>query len=133
MFTNDPRNCGVGRARTPSTGIVVHSQTLPLVTWEYEVSGESKTESTAKRTVGGAAIGNIFGAFAGGGKEATIEAGTGASVGAGSEIICSCNGLHRVPFSVASIGFYALLRLKTFYALFRLRYSTGGLAELVPL
>src|SRR5579864_731731 len=69
------------------TGIVVHDQTVPLVTGEYEVSGKSKGESTAKRTVGGAAIGSIIGALAGGGKGAAIGAGTGAGVGAGSEII----------------------------------------------
>src|SRR5271165_2978121 len=69
------------------TGIVVHGQTVPLVTGEYEVSGKSKGESTAKRTVGGAAIGTLIGALAGGGKGAAIGAGTGAGVGAGSEII----------------------------------------------
>ncbi len=69
------------------TGIVVHGQTVPLVTGEYEVSGKSKGESTAKRTVGGAALGSIIGALAGGGKGAAIGAGTGAGVGAGSEII----------------------------------------------
>ena len=69
------------------TGIVVHGQTVPLVTGEYEVSGTSKGESTAKRTVGGAAIGSIIGALAGGGKGAAIGAGTGAGVGAASEII----------------------------------------------
>ena len=69
------------------TGIVVHGQTVPLVTGEYEVSGKSKGESTAKRTVGGAAIGGIIGALAGGGKGAAIGAGTGAGVGAVSEII----------------------------------------------
>lgn len=69
------------------TGIVVHGQTVPLVTGEYEVSGKSKGESTAKRTVGGAAIGSIIGALAGGGKGAAIGAGTGAGVGAASEII----------------------------------------------
>jgi hypothetical protein len=69
------------------TGIVVHGQTVPLVTGEYELSGKSKGESTAKRTVGGAAIGGIIGAIAGGGKGAAIGAGTGAGVGAGSEII----------------------------------------------
>src|SRR5208282_3852336 len=47
------------------TGIVVHGQTVPLVTGEYEVSGKSKGESTAKRTVGGAAIGTLIGALAG--------------------------------------------------------------------
>ena len=69
------------------TGIVVHGQTVPLVTGEYELSGKSKGESTAKRTVGGAAIGGIIGALAGGGKGAAIGVGTGAGVGAGSEII----------------------------------------------
>lgn len=69
------------------TGIVVHGQTVPLVTGEYELTGKSKGESTAKRTVGGAAIGGIIGALAGGGKGAAIGAGTGAGVGAGSEII----------------------------------------------
>ena len=69
------------------TGIVVHGQTVPLITGEYELSGKSKGESTAKRTVGGAAIGSIIGALAGGGKGAAIGAGTGAGVGAASEII----------------------------------------------
>lgn len=69
------------------TGIVVHGTTVPLVTGEYELTGKSKGESTAKRTVGGAAIGGIIGALAGGGKGAAIGAGTGAGVGAGSEII----------------------------------------------
>jgi hypothetical protein len=69
------------------TGIVVHGQTVPLVTGEYDVSGKSKGESTAKRTVGGAAIGTLIGALAGGGKGAAIGAGTGAGVGAASEII----------------------------------------------
>ena len=69
------------------TGIVVHGQTVLLVTGEYEVSGKSKGNSTAKRTVGGAALGSLIGALAGGGKGAAIGAGAGAGVGAASEII----------------------------------------------
>ena len=69
------------------TGIVVDGKTLPLVTGDYDLSGKSKGASTAKRTVGGAAIGSIIGAIAGGGKGAAIGAGAGAGVGAGSEII----------------------------------------------
>jgi hypothetical protein len=69
------------------TGIVVHGQSVPLVTGDCQLTGKSKGESTAKRTVGGAAIGSIIGAIAGGGKGAAIGAGTGAGVGAGSEII----------------------------------------------
>jgi len=78
---------GRSQLKLQLTGIVVNGQSLPLVTGEYEVTGKSKGESTAKRTVGGAAIGSIIGALAGGGKGAAIGAGTGAGVGAGSEII----------------------------------------------
>jgi hypothetical protein len=69
------------------TGIVVDGKTVPLVTGDYELTGKSKGASTAKRTVGGAAIGSIIGAIAGGGKGAAIGAGAGAGLGAGSEII----------------------------------------------
>jgi len=65
------------------TGIVVNGQTMPVVTGEYELTGKSRGASTAKRTVGGAAVGSIIGALAGGGKGAAIGAGAGAGVGAG--------------------------------------------------
>ena len=78
---------GRSQLKLQLTGIVVNGQTLPLATGEYAISGKSKGESTAKRTVGGAAIGGIIGALAAGGKGAAIGAGTGAGVGAGSEII----------------------------------------------
>jgi outer membrane lipoprotein SlyB len=60
---------------------------VPLVSGEYELSGKSRGASTAKRTVGGAAVGSIIGALAGGGKGAAIGAGVGGAAGAGSEII----------------------------------------------
>jgi hypothetical protein len=69
------------------TGIVVNGRTVPIVTGAYEVSGKSRTASTAKRTIGGAAVGSIIGAIAGGGKGAAIGAGVGGGVGAGSEVI----------------------------------------------
>jgi len=69
------------------TEIVVNGQTVPLVSREYELSGKSRGASTAKRTVGGAAVGTIIGALAGGGKGAAIGAGVGSAAGAGSEII----------------------------------------------
>ncbi|HTR25801.1 MAG TPA: hypothetical protein VMI10_17635 [Terriglobales bacterium] len=68
-------------------GIVVNGQTVPLVTGEYELTGKSRGASTAKRTVGGAAVGSIIGALAGGGKGAAIGAGAGGGLGAGSETI----------------------------------------------
>jgi hypothetical protein len=78
---------GRSQLRLELTGIVVSGQTLPLVTGEYELSGKSRGASTAKRTVGGAAVGSIIGALAGGGEGAAIGAGVGAGVGAGSETI----------------------------------------------
>jgi hypothetical protein len=76
---------GRSQLRLELTGIVANGQTVPVVTGEYELTGKSRGASTAKRTVGGAAVGSIIGAIAGGGKGAAI--GVGAGVGAGSEII----------------------------------------------
>jgi hypothetical protein len=78
---------GKSELRLELTGIVVNGQTVPLMTGEYQLSGKSRGASTAKRTVGGAAVGTIIGALAGGGKGAAIGAGVGGAAGAGSEII----------------------------------------------
>jgi len=78
------------------TGIVVNEKTVPVVTGEYEATGKSRGASTAKRTVGGAALGAIIGAAADGGKGAAIGAGIGAGAGAGSEIIIRGDHL-KVP------------------------------------
>ena len=78
---------GKSQLKLELTGIVVNGQTVPIVTGDYELSGKSKGASTAKRTVGGAAVGSIIGALAGGGKGAAIGAGVGGGVGAGSETI----------------------------------------------
>ena len=69
------------------TGVVVNGRTIPVSTGEYQLSGKSRGASTAKRTVGGAAVGSIIGAIAGGGKGAAIGAGVGGGVGAGSEVV----------------------------------------------
>lgn len=78
---------GKSELRLELTGIVVNGQTVPLVTGEYQLNGKSRGASTAKRTVGGAAVGSIIGAIAGGGQGAAIGAGVGGAAGAGSEII----------------------------------------------
>jgi hypothetical protein len=69
------------------TGIVANGKTVPVGTGDYEVTGKSRGASTAKRTLGGAALGAIIGAVADGGQGAAIGAGVGAGAGAGSEII----------------------------------------------
>ena len=78
---------GRSQLRLELTGIVVNGKMVPVVTGEYEVTGKSRGASTARRTVGGAALGAIIGAVADGGQGAAIGAGVGAGAGAGSEII----------------------------------------------
>ena len=78
---------GRSQLRLELTGIVVNGKMVPIVTGEYEVTGKSRGASTAKRTVGGAALGAIIGAAADGGQGAAIGAGAGATAGAASEII----------------------------------------------
>ncbi|MEI9980819.1 MAG: hypothetical protein WDN23_17820 [Edaphobacter sp.] len=78
---------GRSQLRLELTGIVVNGKVVPVVTGEYEVTGKSRGASTARRTVGGAALGAIIGAAADGGQGAAIGAGAGATAGAASEII----------------------------------------------
>ena len=65
----------------------MNGKMVPVVTGDYAVNGKSRGASTAKRTLGGAALGAIIGAAADGGQGAAIGAGVGAGAGAGSEII----------------------------------------------
>jgi hypothetical protein len=87
---------GRSQLRLELTTLVVNGQTVPIVTGDYELTGKSRGASTARRTVGGAAVGSIIGAIAGGGEGAAIGAGVGAAAGAGSEIITRGDQV-RVP------------------------------------
>ena len=78
---------GRSQLRLELTGVVVNGKMVPVVTGEYQATGKSRGASTAKRTVGGAALGAIIGAVADGGQGAAIGAGVGAGAGAASEII----------------------------------------------
>jgi hypothetical protein len=78
---------GRSQLRLELTGIVVNGKVVPVVTGEYEATGNSRGASTAKRAVGGAVLGALIGAAADGGEGAAIGAGAGAGVGATSEII----------------------------------------------
>ena len=78
---------GRSQLRLELTGIVMNGKLVPVVTGDYEVTGKSRGASTAKRTVGGAALGAIIGGVADGGQGAAVGAGIGAGAGAGSEVI----------------------------------------------
>jgi hypothetical protein len=87
---------GKSQLRLELTGISVNGQTMRVVTGEYEVIGKSRGASTAKRTIGGAALGAAIGAVAGGGEGAAIGAAAGGAAGAGSEIVTKGDQV-RVP------------------------------------
>src|SRR5262249_47575355 len=87
---------GRSQLRLELTGIVVNGKMVPIVTGEYEATGKSRGASTAKRTVGGAALGAIIGAVADGGQGAAIGAGAGAGAGAASEVIVGSDQI-KVP------------------------------------
>ena len=78
---------GKSQLRLELTGIVINGQTIPVVTGEYELTGQSRGASTAKRTVGGAAVGSVIGAIAGGGKGAAIGAVAGAAAGGTVQVL----------------------------------------------
>ncbi len=69
------------------TGIMINGRTVPLVTGEYQLQGNSRGGNTAKKAAGGAALGAIIGAVAGGGKGAAIGAGVGAGAGTSINVI----------------------------------------------
>lgn len=81
------RLSGRSQLKLELTGIVINGRTQPVVTGEYEAKGSSRTASTAKKSVGGAAVGAIIGGLAGGGTGAAIGAGVGAGAGAGINVI----------------------------------------------
>lgn len=62
-------------------------QTYHIVTDSYSQQGKGRGSNTAKKVGGGAAIGAVIGALAGGGKGAAIGAAAGGGVGAGANTI----------------------------------------------
>lgn len=85
---------GRAQLRLSLTGIVVNGQTVPLSTGDYQVSGKSRTASTAKKVGGGAALGAVIGAIAGGGKGAAIGAGVGAGAGTAVQVMTKGDQVH---------------------------------------
>lgn len=65
------------------TEISYHGQTTPVRVQPWTLKGESHTKSNVTKIGGGAALGAIIGAIAGGGKGAAIGAGVGTAAGTG--------------------------------------------------
>lgn len=89
------------------TSLRVNGESYPLHSTEWEHWGASRGKSTARRVGGGAIIGTIIGAFAGGGKGAAIGAGVGSAAGGGVQAATNPQEVHlgsesRVSFRLAS-------------------------------
>ncbi len=78
------------------TGIRIGGNMVPLNSTDYDVAGKGRGTQSAQRIGGGAVIGTIIGAIAGGGKGAAIGGVVGA--GAGTAVQISTHGESvRVP------------------------------------
>lgn len=69
------------------TQLTAHGQKLDLATDQYGTQGAGRGKNTAEKAGGGAALGAIIGALAGGGKGAAIGALAGGGAGAGVNAI----------------------------------------------
>jgi hypothetical protein len=78
------------------TGIVINGNIVPVDSTDYDVAGKGRGSQSAQRIGGGAVLGTIIGAIAGGGKGAAIGGVVGA--GAGTAVQVSTKGDQvRVP------------------------------------
>ena len=78
------------------TGIRIGDRIVPLDSTDYDVAGKGRGKQSAERIGGGAVVGTIIGAIAGGGKGAAIGGVVGA--GAGTAVQVSTHGeTVRVP------------------------------------
>ena len=78
---------GAGGLTLRLTDIMIHGTAYPIMTDEVRFESKGRGGSTAKKTVGGAALGTIIGAIAGGGKGAAIGAGAGAAAGGAASVL----------------------------------------------
>ncbi len=72
-----------GELELTLNSIATGGRSYPISTQPWTTKGESHTKSNATKIGGGAALGAIVGAIAGGGKGAAIGAGVGAAAGTG--------------------------------------------------
>ena len=84
------------------------------VTSESEKEGLGKNKRTGKYVGGGAALGAIIGAVAGGGKGAAIGAITGAAAGAGAQVLTRGKSVSVPAESVLSFRLNAPLRVREY-------------------
>ncbi len=79
------------------TTLSINNRQYPIRTNQYTKQGGSQGSRTAKTVGGGAAIGALIGAIAGGGKGAAIGAGVGAAGGGAVQAARGTQSLHLGP------------------------------------
>ena len=82
--SNAGRYSGHSELKLELTKLVIHGETYPLQTNDFDRSGSGRGKGTAETVGGGAALGAIIGALGGGGRGAAI--GTIAGAGAGGAV-----------------------------------------------
>jgi len=65
------------------TSVEINGHQIPVATSAHHAQGKSHTKGNVEKIGGGAAVGTLIGALAGGGKGAAIGAGAGAAAGTG--------------------------------------------------
>jgi len=76
--------------------VVLNGRTVDVQTQEITQESESRTRQTATRSGGGAALGAIIGAIAGGGRGAAVGAVTGGAAGGAVQVLTKGQRV-RVP------------------------------------
>ncbi|MGA3292661.1 MAG: hypothetical protein ABSE45_01620 [Candidatus Acidiferrales bacterium] len=69
------------------TGIRINGNIVPVDSTDYDVAGKGRGTQSAERIGGGAVIGTIIGAIAGGGKGAVIGGAVGAGAGTAVQVV----------------------------------------------
>jgi hypothetical protein len=80
------RLAGSSELQLELTRMVINGQDYPVVSSDYTLRGKGRGANTAEKVGGGAALGTIIGAIAGGGRGAAIGAGAGSAAGAGVQV-----------------------------------------------
>jgi hypothetical protein len=87
---------GAAQLTLELTGIRIKGSIVPVDSTDYEVAGKGRGTQSAERIGGGAVLGTIIGAIAGGGKGAAIGGVVGAGAGATVQVVTKGDQV-RIP------------------------------------
>jgi hypothetical protein len=98
------------------TQINTRNRQIPVVTEAYQKEGTGRGKNTAEKTGGGAALGAIIGALAGGGKGAAIGAVAGGGAGAGVNAITRGQQVEIQPETLINFKLQSPITVTTTHA-----------------